>query len=147
MNVFFDAPSMLGVVERHGLLSINRSPLAMGVLGGELGGASPLPANDIRRNTFDWMDYFKEGQVVPEITRQLGAVRELLRTGGRSLAQGAIGWLWAKSPSTLPIPGFRSAKHADDTITALEFGPLPEATMAAIERVIERAPEGPFRER
>jgi aryl-alcohol dehydrogenase-like predicted oxidoreductase len=146
MNVFFDAPTMLSVVEQAGLLSINRSPLAMGVLGGELH-ASSLPADDIRRNDFEWMDYFRQGQVVPEIARQLDAVRELLRTGGRTLAQGAIGWLWAKSRSSLPIPGFRSLRHADETIAALDFGPLPAPVMDELEEVIQRPPEGAFRER
>ena len=74
-------------------------------------------------------------------------MREVLRTGGRSLAQGAIGWLWAKSGSTLPIPGFRSTRHADDTIAALTFGPLPAAAMDELEHLLARPPEGPFRER
>ena len=64
------------------------------------------------------MDYFREGRVVPAFAARLEVVRELLQSGGRSIAQGALGWLWAKSKTTLPIPGFRSARHADDTIGA-----------------------------
>jgi aryl-alcohol dehydrogenase-like predicted oxidoreductase len=129
-----------------GLISIDRMPLAMGVLGGELGAHIELPLNDIRRNTFDWMDYFKEGRIVPAFAERLEAVRELLRTGGRSTAQGSLGWLWAKSPATLPIPGFRSARHADDTIGALAHGALPPSVMKEIEALIVREPEGAPRE-
>ncbi len=147
MNVFFDAPTMLATVERLGLISIDRMPLAMGVLGGEMDARFASPTGDIRRNSFDWMDYFKDGRVVPAFVARLEAVRELLESGGQSAAQGALGWLWAKSPATLPIPGFRSARHADDTIGALAHGPLPQGVMAAIEALIAREPEGPPRER
>jgi aryl-alcohol dehydrogenase-like predicted oxidoreductase len=147
MNVFFDAPTMLATVERTGLISIDRMPLAMGVLGGELGAGFAPPADDIRRNSFDWMEYFRDGRVVPAFAARLEAVRALLQSGGRSVAQGALGWLWAKSKATLPIPGFRSARHADDTIGALARGPLPKAVMDEIEAIIAREPEGPPRER
>ena len=147
MNLFFDAPTMLATVERLGLISIDRMPLAMGVLGGELGAAYTPPADDVRRNSFDWMDYFRDGRIVPAFAQRLAAVRELLETGGRSPAQGALGWLWAKSKATLPIPGFRTLRHADDTIGALAHGPLPQAVMDEIEALIEREPEGPPRER
>jgi aryl-alcohol dehydrogenase-like predicted oxidoreductase len=147
MNVFFDAPTMLATVERMGLISIDRMPLAMGVLGGEMGAGFAPPEDDIRRNSFDWMEYFRDGRVVPAFAARLEAVRELLQSGGRSVAQGALGWLWAKSKTTLPIPGFRSPRHADDTIGALARGPLPQAVMDEIEAVIAREPEGPPRER
>jgi aryl-alcohol dehydrogenase-like predicted oxidoreductase len=147
LNVFFAASALMPVIERHGLISINRSPLAMGVLGGGLGPSAELPEGDVRRNNFEWLDYFKDGKVVPSYLDQLGAVRELLQTGGRSLAQGALGWLWTRYPRTLPIPGFRTRAHAEDCIGALGFGPLPQATFDEIERLISRPPEGPARER
>ena len=56
-----------------------------------------------------------------------------MRTGGRSTAQGALGLLWAKSPATLPIPGFRSVRHADDTMGALAHGALPPSVIKEIE--------------
>ncbi|WP_309664577.1 aldo/keto reductase [Tabrizicola sp.] len=147
MNVFFRAEALLPVIEAAGLLSINRSPLAMGVLGGRIAAGARFGAQDVRSRNADWMAYFKDGQVTPDLARQLDAVRDLLQTGGRSLAQGAIGWLWARSGATLPIPGFRTVAQVEDLAGALAFGALPAAAMAAIETVIERAPEGPPRER
>lgn len=147
MNVFFRAEALVPVIERHGLLSINRSPLAMGLLGGRGRGGPALAATDLRSQNVDWMDYFKDGAPAPAFARRLDAVRGLLTTGGRTLPQGAIGWLWARSHRTLPIPGFRTAAQVEDLAGALDHGPLPDAVMAEIETVIDRDPEGPPRER
>jgi aryl-alcohol dehydrogenase-like predicted oxidoreductase len=135
------------VIERHGLLSINRSPLAMGLLSGKYAPGSAMDENDIRSQTMDWMGYFKDGTVAPDYARQLDAVRSLLQTDGRTLVQGAIGWLWARSERSLPIPGFRTAEQVDDLAGALEKGPLPDDVMNEIERVIIREPEGEPRDR
>lgn len=147
MNVFFRADALMPVIAAHGLLSINRSPLAMGLLGGNYGAGTQIGAQDVRSQNAEWLAYFKNGQVAPAFARQLDAVRGLLQTGGRSLAQGALGWLWARADTTLPIPGFRTVAQVTDLAGALEHGPLSPATMAAIEAVILREPEGPPRER
>jgi aryl-alcohol dehydrogenase-like predicted oxidoreductase len=54
------------------------------------------------------MEYFAEGRPAPELLARLGAIREVLTSGGRTLAQGALGWLLARSPRTVPIPGIRT---------------------------------------
>jgi aryl-alcohol dehydrogenase-like predicted oxidoreductase len=147
MNVFFRAETVLPIIERRGLLSINRSPLAMGLLSGKYAVGKAMDKSDIRSQSMDWMAYFKDGAAAPEYARQLDAVRALLQTDGRTLVQGAIGWLWARSSQTLPIPGFRTAEQVDDLAGALEKGPLPDSVMDEIERVIIREPEGEPRDR
>ena len=147
MNVFFRADALMPVIERHGLLSINRSPLAMGLLSGKYAPGKIMDKSDIRSQTMDWMAYFKDGEAAPDYARQLGAVRSLLQSDGRTLVQGAIGWLWARSSRTLPIPGFRTAAQVDDLAGALQKGPLPQDVMREIERTIIREPEGAPRER
>jgi aryl-alcohol dehydrogenase-like predicted oxidoreductase len=147
MNLFFEASALRREIDAANRISIVRSPLAMGLLGGELHAGQAIPADDVRSNTFDWMDYFKDGRVVPEYAARLEAVRELLGTGGRTPAQGALGWIWAKADRALPVPGFRSIQHADDTIAALEHGPLPAAVVTEIDALLAREPEGDPRER
>jgi aryl-alcohol dehydrogenase-like predicted oxidoreductase len=147
MNVFFKASSLLPVIEEQALISINRSPLAMGLLSGKYVPGAVMNKGDIRSQTMDWMGYFKDGTVAPDYARQLDAVRGLLQTDGRTLVQGAIGWLWARSERTLPIPGFRTAAQVEDLAGALEKGPLPPSVMDEIERVIIREPEGEPRDR
>lgn len=147
MNVFFRADALVPVIEQHGLLSINRSPLAMGLLSGKYTVDTTFLCDDARSRTSDWMDYFKEGRVEPAFARQLDAVRSLLQTDGRSLVQGALAWLWARSPNTLPIPGFRTVAQVNDLVGALSKGPLSQDVMQEIERAIIREPEGEPRDR
>ena len=70
LNVFFGADALLPVIEANGLLSINRSPLAMGLLGGRYGTDSRLPRDDVRGRSRDWMDYFKDGRVSDSHSRR-----------------------------------------------------------------------------
>ncbi|GGK40507.1 aldo/keto reductase [Salinarimonas ramus] len=147
MNVFYSAPTMMGVVAEHGLVSVNRSPLAMGLLTGKYGADTAMPDDDIRRNSYGWMDWFKDGKVAPEHLETLGKVREILTVGGRTLAQGALSWLLAHSPHALPIPGARNAKQAEENAGAIAHGPLPESAMREIEALVPRVPDGEPRER
>ncbi|WP_181873036.1 hypothetical protein [Fontibacillus phaseoli] len=49
----------------------------------------------------DWLTYFKDGVPSPEMTKQLRAIREVLTSGGRSIVQGALAWIWARSNVTI----------------------------------------------
>jgi len=147
MNVFFRADALVPVIERYGLLSINRSPLAMGLLSGKYRPDSVIGPQDVRGRSAEWLDYFKDGRVAPAYAQRLDAVRELLQHDGRPLVQGALAWLWARTPNSLPIPGFRTEAQVIELVGALEKGPLPQAVMDDIERVIVRDPEGEPRDR
>jgi len=147
MNVFFDAPSLSAVIAEHGLASFNRGPLAMGLLTGKFTADSQVPNNDIRSNDMDWLDYFKGGKPAPALLAKIEAIGELLRSDGRTLGQGALAWLWASNPRTLPIPGAKTVAQAQQNAEALSFGPLSAAVMAEIETLIDRPEEGEPRER
>ena len=77
----------------------------MGLLTGKFSADSALPADDVRHG---WD--FRTGSQAESLGR-LESIREILTTGGRSLAQGALGWLWARSPAFVPIPGFKSVEQ------------------------------------
>ena len=147
MNLFFDAPSQHAMAERHGLQQLIRSPLAMGLLTGKFAGGEAVAKDDVRANTFDWLDYFKDGFVSEALITRLDAVRELLTSDGRTLGQGALGWLLARSPAVIAVPGAKTVAQAEENAAAMALGPLPEAVMVEIERLIDRPPEGPARER
>lgn len=147
MNVFFAAPVLMPVIEKHGLLSINRSPLAMGLLTGKYDANSVLPADDIRSNDFDWNSSFKNGRVRQNRLNQLTNICECLRIGGRTTAQGAIGWLWGQSKNTVPIAGCRNTQQIEQNASALKFGELPSSTLLEIEKLIDRSEEYEQRER
>jgi aryl-alcohol dehydrogenase-like predicted oxidoreductase len=143
LNVIDDAADILAVCEQFDLAAINRGPLAMGLLTGKYKPGTALPDDDVRGpKAPDWMKYFKDGQPNPEWLDKASAVGEILRSGGRTLAQGALAWLWARSEKTLPIPGFRTEAQVAENCGALEHGPLTADQMREIDAILERTAQG-----
>jgi aryl-alcohol dehydrogenase-like predicted oxidoreductase len=136
-NVLQDAPEMFALCEESGLASINRSPLAMGLLAGRRQGA--LEAGDIRSKPPAWLEGFSEGSGADsDWVARIDALREILTSGGRTVAQGALAWLWARSPRTVPIPGFRSVAQAEQNAGAIAKGPLTAQQLAEVDRILGR---------
>ncbi|MFF7276168.1 aldo/keto reductase [Streptomyces griseorubiginosus] len=137
LNVLQDAPDMLSLCAESGLASINRSPLAMGLLAGKRQG--PQDAGDIRSRPPAWLQGFGDGTSAdPEWLSRIDALKEILTSEGRTLAQGALAWIWARSPRTVPIPGFRSVSQAEQNAGAIEKGPLTAGQLTEIDRVLGR---------
>jgi aryl-alcohol dehydrogenase-like predicted oxidoreductase len=103
LNVLTDDAGMLAVCGTFGLSSINRSPLAMGLLTGKYSAATQLPADDVRAAQ-PWVSYFTDGRPAPQWLARLDAIRDVLTSDGRTLAQGALCWLLARSPLTRSSP-------------------------------------------
>jgi aryl-alcohol dehydrogenase-like predicted oxidoreductase len=143
MNVFFRAEHMVPAIQDAGVTGLVRSPLAMGILGGKYDAGTQFKADDVRGTDEGWMAYFQNGKIKDTHLAQLNGVRDVLTSGGRTLAQGAIAWLWARSPSALPIPGFRTPEQVTDPCGALDHGPLTPQQIAEIETILDRPPEGP----
>lgn len=143
MNVFFAAENMVPAVEKAGLIALIRSPLAMGILGGRYDASSTFATNDVRSQNQQWHGHFNDGKVSPTRLSQLAAIRDILTSQGRTPAQGALAWLWARTPHAIPIPGFRTPGQVHDLAGALDKGPLSAAQMAEIETCVARTPEGP----
>ncbi|WP_112135589.1 aldo/keto reductase [Glycomyces dulcitolivorans] len=128
---------ILEVCERYGLASINRGPLAMGLLTGKYTADTQVGAGDVRGSGVEWMTLFgKDGRPSPEHLARIEAVREILTSGGRTLAQGALGWLWGVSGSTVPIPGCRTVAQLEDNAGALEKGPLTADQVKEVEALV-----------
>ena len=147
MNVFFRAEHMVPVVEETGVTGLIRSPLAMGILGGRYDAQSKFSKNEIRGGADDYNDYFRDGRINETYVSRLDAVREILTSDGRSLAQGAIAWLWGRSDHAVPIPGFRTPEQVEDLCGAVAHGSLTPDQMADIEAILDRSPEEPPRAR
>ena len=147
MNLFFDAPSLGKIARKHELTQLIRSPLGMGVLTGKFSSGAKVPKGDVRSNSPAWQGYFRHGRASSEYIAQLNDVRETLMIGGRTLAQGALCWLLAKSRNILPIPGAKTVSQAEENAGAMEHGPLPDIAMKQIEEILVRPPEGSPRAR
>ena len=133
------SPVLVAICGEFNLASINRGPLAMGLLTGKFSTGATLPIDDVRgRHSPEWMGYFKSGQPNPLWLKKLEAVRDILTSEGRTLAQGAFAWLWARSQQTLPIPGFKTIGQVEENCAALHHGPLMAEQMREIDGLLER---------
>jgi aryl-alcohol dehydrogenase-like predicted oxidoreductase len=140
LNVLEDAPEMLALCADLGLAAVNRSPLAMGLLAGRYDETTRFDPQDLRAHRIGWMDYFLDGRPDPRWLARVEAVREILTSGGRTLAQGALAWIWARSPVTVPVPGVRTVAQAESNAGALVRGPLTAAELAQVERILAVEP-------
>jgi aryl-alcohol dehydrogenase-like predicted oxidoreductase len=132
LNVVKDAPEMLALCDEFNLASVNRSPLARGALTGKYTKDSVFPSNDVRNDNWS-----RETFLLPTVER-LDAIREVLTSGGRTLAQGALAWIWARSEKTIPIPGFKTVAQVDDNAGAMQYGPLTADQMGEIDSLLGR---------
>jgi aryl-alcohol dehydrogenase-like predicted oxidoreductase len=66
----------------------------------------------------------------------MAAVREILTSGGRTPAQGALAWIWARSERSIPIPGFKTTAQLEENAGVLRFGPMTPAQMSEIDRLL-----------
>ncbi len=138
LNVLNDAPKMLALIEQNGWASLNRGPIAMGLLSDKYTADSRLGDDDVRGIEPEWMRYFKDGRPAPEWLARRDAIRDVLASGGRSPVQGALAWIWARSQRTIPIPGCRTPAQVEENAGALDYGPLDQAQMAEIDAILNR---------
>ncbi|HZE37730.1 MAG TPA: aldo/keto reductase [Stackebrandtia sp.] len=138
VNVFNDAPEMFAVARAHDLAVINRGPLAMGLLTGKYGPDSVLGDDDVRGDSPEWMTYFHNGRPAPQFLERLDAIREILASDGRTLAQGALAWLLARSGRTVPIPGIRTVAQAEENAGTMHRPAMNAAQLAEIDTLLNR---------
>ncbi|CAN5549321.1 aldo/keto reductase [soil metagenome] len=129
-NLFEGNAETLTICETQNLASINRGPLAMGLLTGKFDENSKLPENDVRHS---WD--FQSGEQAQRL-QKLAELRAGLTSDGRTLTQAALGWLWARSEATLPIPGFKNIQQVEENVGALNYGPLSAQQMSEIARLV-----------
>lgn len=130
LNAIRDNAGMREVCADFNLAGINKDPLNKGFLTGKFNANTTFPKNDVRQGT-DFSD--------PEIAKRLKIVdeiRDILTSNGRSMAQGALAYIWALDERMVPIPGFKSVKQVQDNAGAQEFGPLTDAQAKEIQEIV-----------
>jgi aryl-alcohol dehydrogenase-like predicted oxidoreductase len=139
VNVFGWTEATLDAAHANGWAVLARSPLAMGMLTGKYDTTNRPKTGDVRLDT-PWWDYF-DADTMPGWLQRLDTVRELLTVGGRTLVQGALGYLLALDPSIIPLPGIRTVEQARENASVLAVGPLPQAETAEIPALLADSPE------
>lgn len=133
LTMFFpDADEMLKLCDEHDLLAIVNGPLGKGLLTGKFDRATRFPEGDLRRQR-GWNVH--EGAVGKgrHVVEQL---RDILTSDGRTMAQAALGALWARSERCLPIAGFKTAAQVHENVGALQYGPLSPRQMQAVAELV-----------
>ena len=136
-NVTQDATQLIAICDSNGLPGLVRGPLGTGLLTGEYPAGSRIDdPDDFRCISPDWLAYFRDGRPDPHRLQQLDAITDILTDRGRTLAQGALCWLLARSPRLIPIPGAATIEQVRQNSAALEYGPLNDDEMARIQERI-----------
>jgi aryl-alcohol dehydrogenase-like predicted oxidoreductase len=134
LSVVQDAPDLLAVCGEFDQASIARGILGMGFLTGKYmkeNYQTLLAADDFRRR--DASNFLSH-------IDKLEKIRGILTAGGRTPAQGALAWVWARSNRTIPIPGFRTLAQVEENIRAFDHGPLSPGQMEEIGAMLEWEP-------
>lgn len=130
LNAIYDNAAMRKVCADFDLAGINKDPLNKGILTGKFSSTSTFPVNDIRsRANFSDPDIVKRLQIVDEI-------RDILTSNGRTMAQGALAYIWALDERMVPIPGFKSVLQVKDNAGAIELGPLTDAQVKETQTIV-----------
>ena len=109
-----------------------------GVLTGEYTADSTIPRGRHPSAGTALERLLREPAPVAGLARRRHRVREVLTSDGRTLAQGALAWIWARSPRALPIPGFRSVAQIEENAGAIAFGPLGAQPIDQIDQLLGR---------
>jgi aryl-alcohol dehydrogenase-like predicted oxidoreductase len=137
-NVLSDNQPMLDLCERHDLANLNRGPLAMGLLSDRVTAQTRFAPDTVRGSAPEWLKWFADGRAVPEFLAKRDAVRDILESGGRTVAQGALGYIWARGGRTIPLPGCRTVAQVEESAAALRLGQLSGAQVKEIDQILAR---------
>ena len=129
LNAVFDNPEMRSLCKEFNLAGLNKDPLNKGILTGKFTTSSTFPADDIRSQVS-----FSEDRIVRRL-KTVEALREVLTSGGRTMAQGALCMILALDERMFPIPGFKSVQQAEENARALSFGPLSAEELAQVQAI------------
>ena len=131
LNALYDNVEMRQICAAFNLAGINKDPLHRGILTGKFTLKSTFPADDIRSRTS-----FKE----KDISKRLKAVedlREILTSGGRTMAQGALAFIWGLDERMIPIPGFKTVEQVMENAGAMAKGPLTNDQIEHVQKIVE----------
>jgi aryl-alcohol dehydrogenase-like predicted oxidoreductase len=130
INAIFDNPEMRQLCADHNLAGLNKDPLLKGILTGKFTTESKFPDNDIRSRG-DLRD--EEGA---RLMKTIDILREVFTSGGRSMAQGAIAYVWGLDEHLVPIPGFKTVRQVKDNASAMQYGPLDKAQVELVQAIV-----------
>jgi aryl-alcohol dehydrogenase-like predicted oxidoreductase len=132
LNAIYDNSAMRKVCADFDLAGINKDPLNKGILTGKFNSTSTFPENDIRsRENFSNPETVKRLKIAEDL-------RDIFTSNGRTLAQGALAYIWALDERMVPIPGFKSVQQVTENAGAMQFGPLTESQVEEVQAIVAK---------
>lgn len=136
LNALFDNREMRELCAANDLAGINKDPLNRGILTGKFNTQTTFPEDDIRS-----LRDFSGNTIAPRL-RTVDALRDVLTSSGRTMAQGALAYIWALDDKMVPIPGFKTVEQVQENAGAMEFGPLTSEELDHVHQIVaENSPE------
>lgn len=132
LNAASDNPEMRQLCAQHNLAGINKDPLNKGFLTGKFTTASTFPQDDIRSQVD-----FNEERIIRRL-EMVEALREVFTAGGRSMAQGALAYIWGLDTRMIPIPGFKTVQQVEDNANAMTYGPLSDEQVQQVKAIVAK---------
>jgi aryl-alcohol dehydrogenase-like predicted oxidoreductase len=134
LNALFDNPEMRKLCATSDLAGINKDPLHRGILTGKFDTQTTFPEDDIRSRR-DFGD-----ETMTARLQSVDALRDVLTSSGRTLAQGALAYIWALDEGMVPIPGFKTVRQVQENAAAMEFGPLTAEELEQVHQIVREVP-------
>ena len=132
-NIFSHNNAMIEeVLKPHNLAGLIQGPLGYGFLTGKYLSNTDLPKEHMLKN----ID-FNKGRP-SEILSILKELIPILTSEGRSVTQGALGWIWAQNELLIPIPGFKNIEQVEENASAMDFGPLKKDQLDEIDEILKK---------
>lgn len=135
-NILTNHPALFTLLDTHHVALLAGLPFFTGLLTGKYTKES-IFADDDLRHTFDFHSPRFAG-----VFEKIDAVSDILQSEGRTTAQGALAWIWANHPSSIPIPGFKTAEQVKENASAVELGPLNDTQMMQITDILNSKNDG-----
>ena len=132
LNAIYDNVEMRKVCEEFDLAGINKDPLNKGILTGKFSATTTFPDNDIRS-----LGNFSDPKMVERL-RLVDALRDIITSNGRTMAQGALAYIWALDERMVPIPGFKSVQQVQENAGAMQFGPLTPSQVKEVRELVAK---------
>ncbi len=142
-NIFRQRPAdlLFREAERNRVGILARLPLSSGMLAGKLTRSSTFSPDD-HRSFNRHGEAFDRGETFSGIDFETGlqavdALRPLVPPG-MTLAQMALRWILMFPAVTCAIPGAKRRIQVEENVAAAGLPPLPESTMAEIQKLYDR---------
>lgn len=130
LNAIFDNPDMRQLCADYDLAGINKDPLNKGLLTGKFTVATTFSDDDVR-SLSGYQDKHMQ-KWLPVVD----PLREILTANGRTMAQGALAYIWALDDRMVPIPGFKTIQQVEDNAGAMAYGPLEPSELEQVQDLI-----------